>query len=117
MNKLERAAKVGELPKSLQGFIKKYPRLWESYNKLGEACAEAGPLENKYVELIKIAIYGAKGMFTPFKTHVRWALKFGATPQEIEHTILQLLTAEGIGHVTMAMKWADEVIADETSKK
>lgn len=114
---MARIAKVEELPKSLQDFIKKYPNLWESYSKLGEACATAGPLEDKYVELIKIAIYGTKGMFTPLKTHVRWALKFGATPREIEHAILQLLTAEGIGHVMMAMKWANEVIVDETSEK
>jgi alkylhydroperoxidase/carboxymuconolactone decarboxylase family protein YurZ len=116
MVNLIRVGEVKDLPPSLQDFIQKYPKVWESYNTLGEACVKAGPLEAKYVELIKIAIYATKGMFTPLKTHVRWALKFGATSQEIYHTILQLLTADGISQVSMAMKWANEVISDEVKK-
>ena len=109
--------KAEELPASLQTFIKKYGDIWKSYSKLGEACAKAGPLGEKQVELIKIAIYGTKGMFTPFKTHVRQALKSGATKEEIEHSLIQLLTAEGVSHVIMTMKWANEVISDEAKKK
>jgi alkylhydroperoxidase/carboxymuconolactone decarboxylase family protein YurZ len=111
---MERSSDVKTLPESLQDFIKKYPTIWNSYSKLGEECTKSGPLDNKQVELIKVAIYGLKGMHTPFKTHVRLALKFGATPNEIEHAILQMLTAEGISNTVMALKWANEVIIDQT---
>ncbi|NWG09303.1 MAG: carboxymuconolactone decarboxylase family protein [Nitrososphaerales archaeon] len=87
------------------------------YKKLGEACSRAGPIEDKYIELIKLAIWGTRIQYTPFKTHVRLALRNGATPEEIRHAIIQLLTAEGISTTTIAMNWANEVIADEIKKR
>ena len=114
---LRRKVPIKELPKSLQDFISKYPIIWESYTKLGEACSKAGPLEDKYVELIKLAIWGTRIQYTPFKTHVRLALRSGATPEEIKHAIIQLLTAEGLSTTTIAMNWANEVIEDDYKKK
>ncbi|MFQ5710538.1 MAG: carboxymuconolactone decarboxylase family protein [Candidatus Geothermarchaeales archaeon] len=108
---------IEELPKSLQDFVKRYPDIWRAYERLGEACTKAGPLGAKEVELIKMVIYGMKQLFTPFKTHVRLALREGASREEIEHAIVQLLTAEGLSTTVMAMKWADEVTKDEVKKR
>lgn len=109
-----REVKISDAPTTLQAFIKKYPDLWKTYNNIGKICFENGPLPEKTLELIKISIHGANGMFTPFKTHVRKALKAGATPEEIEHVILQLLTSRGISQVMMCMKWAEEIIKDKS---
>ncbi|NIN51939.1 MAG: hypothetical protein GTN80_06445 [Nitrososphaeria archaeon] len=108
---------IEELPMSLQDFIRRYPEIWRAYSRLGEECSKAGPLKAKEVELIKMVIYGMKQLFTPFKTHVRLALKEGASREEIEHAIVQLLTAEGMSTTMMAMKWANEIIEDEISTK
>jgi len=98
------------LPKSLQDFIKKYPQVWEAHEKLGVACKKAGPLEEKYVQLIKLALSGLQMHETAFKTHVRGALRAGAKPAEIEQTILQLLPTAGINSMMIAMNWAKDVI-------
>lgn len=102
--------KVEEFPPSLQIFIKRYPEIWGNYEKLGVACNDAGPLPEKCLLLIKIAINGAQGLETPLKTHVRKALKTGATPKEIRHALIQLLPAAGIANMMRALRWAEQVI-------
>jgi AhpD family alkylhydroperoxidase len=64
------------------------------------------------VQLIKLAVAGAKKQETSFKTHVRQALRAGATESEIEHAIIQLLTSEGLGGMMIAMKWATESFSE-----
>jgi alkylhydroperoxidase/carboxymuconolactone decarboxylase family protein YurZ len=117
LNLIKETPNERELPKTLRSFIKKYPEIWNSYDNLGSSCTENGPLTEKMLELIKIAIHGANGMFTPFKTHVRLAIKTGATPDEIEHTIIQLLTSKGISQVMMCMKWANEVMNNKKGEE
>lgn len=107
---------VKGLPKSLQSFASKYPTIWENYTKLGEACSKAGPLSERYVHLVKLGIFGVRKHETSFKTHVRRALKAGATVDEINHAILQLLTAEGVGTTVMVWNWAQQVIEDERGR-
>jgi alkylhydroperoxidase/carboxymuconolactone decarboxylase family protein YurZ len=104
---------ISDLPKSLQRFIAKYPKVWDAYSRLGEECKAAGPLAKKQIHLVKIGIYGSKRQETPFKTHVRQALENGASEEEVNHVILQLLTAEGLGTTVRVWSWANEVIEDE----
>jgi len=101
-------AEIEELPTLLQQFIIKYPELWENYERLGESSTRAGPLPKKYVHLIKLAVHGARDRETPFKSHVRFALKEGASWEEVEHGVIQLLTSEGIGTVVKLLRWAKE---------
>jgi 4-carboxymuconolactone decarboxylase len=108
---------LAKLPGSLQKFATKYPKVWEAYSKLGEECTKAGPLQEKEIHLIKMGIYGSKRQETPFKTHVRLALRSGASKEEVNHTILQILTSEGLGPTVRVWNWANEVIGDETKKK
>lgn len=103
------AMKPEELPRPLQQLIRRQPRLWKAYEALGRECTDAGPLDHKTVHLVKLALYAARGQQTPFQTHVRAALKAGASVEEVEHALLQLLTAEGLGTVVRALKWAGEV--------
>jgi alkylhydroperoxidase/carboxymuconolactone decarboxylase family protein YurZ len=99
---------IEELPSPLQRFISGYPDIWEAYEDLGERCTGAGPLPEKYIHLIKLGIHGVSHNETPFKSHVSFALEAGATFEEIEHTIIQLLTAQGIGPVVKLIRWARE---------
>jgi len=64
-----------------------------------------------------MGIYGSKRQETPFKTHVRLALQGGASEEEVAHTILQVLTSEGLGPTVRVWNWANEVIQDEAKKR
>ena len=102
--------KIGmeQLPETLQQFIAKYPKVWSAHEALGMACARAGPLTEKEIQLIKIAVTASLTLETAFKTHVRKSVKAGASKQEIEHVIIQLLPIVGMGRTMMAMKWYQE---------
>ncbi len=103
---------LSKMPSSLQKFAERYPKIWEKYSQLGKESSSAGPLDAKIVQLIKVGIYASKKQETPFKTHVRLAIENGATPEEIEHTILQILTAEGLGTTVRVWNWANSVVDD-----
>ena len=108
---------IKELPKSLQAFIKSHPDVWDAHQRLGIACKDSGSLDEKTLELIKIGITGARENMTSFKTHVRLALRAGASRDEIEHAILQLLPVAGINTMMMELLWAREVIIDEKGRR
>lgn len=100
-----------ELPPTLQRFIKAYPEVWSAHEKLGVECAKAGPLSEKEIQFVKLAITGSQMLETAFKTHVKKAEDAGATQPEIEHAIIQLLPIVGVARTMMAMKWYQESLS------
>jgi len=102
--------KARKLPPTLRSFIRKYPRLWKAHERLGIESSRAGPLNEKEIQLIKLAVTGSLMLETSFKTHVRKALSAKATRAEIEHAIIQTLPIVGIGRTMMAIKWSDEIL-------
>ena len=89
-------------------FIERYPKVWSAHETLGLECKQAGPLNEKQIQLIKIAVTGTLALETAFKTHVKKAVEAGASKDEIEHAIIQLLPILGMGRTMMAMKWYQE---------
>ncbi|MGO9643523.1 MAG: carboxymuconolactone decarboxylase family protein [Candidatus Bathyarchaeia archaeon] len=96
------------LPSTLRQFIEKYPNVWSAHESLGMECAQAGPLSEKQIQLIKIAVTGSLTLETAFKTHIQKSVQAGTSKREIEHTIIQLLPILGMGRTMMAMKWYQE---------
>ncbi len=94
------------LPEHFQNFVKEYPQVWEAHQRLSEACAEAGPLDRKTRELIKVAISGTANQVTALQRHAVMAIQAGATEQEIYQTILLLITTIGFPRASAAMQWA-----------
>lgn len=97
-----------ELPESLRRFAKAYPAVWSAHESLGIETAGAGPLNERDIQLIKLAVSASQGMETSFKTHAKKALRLGASTAEIEHAIIQILPMVGMGKMMMAMKWYRE---------
>jgi AhpD family alkylhydroperoxidase len=99
-----------DLPSHFQTFVKEYPQVWEAHQKLSEACAEAGPLDRKTRELIKVAISGTANQVTALQRHAVMAVQAGATEQEIYQTILLLITTIGFPRASAALQWAKDVL-------
>jgi alkylhydroperoxidase/carboxymuconolactone decarboxylase family protein YurZ len=103
---------IKQLPSTLQKFIQRNPKIWESHEALGLACKQAGPLPERQIELIKMAITASQSLETAFKTHARNASKAGASSDEMEHVVIQLLPIMGLGRTMMAAKWLEEASKD-----
>ena len=91
------------LPKTFKELLNKYPAIWDAHEQLAKACAEAGPLDRKTRELIKIGIAVGAGLETATKRHALMAKEHGATPDEIIQTVLMAMTT--CGHPTAMAGW------------
>lgn len=105
------------LPSHFKRFVKKYPDVWDAHQKMTQACAEAGPLDRKTRELIKLAVSGAANQETAVERHAVMATEEGATKEEIYQTILQMVTIVGFPRMSAAMKWAERALTTRRTSK
>lgn len=98
------------LPKPYEKFSKKYPQVMEHYQHLGKICRDAGPLEEKYQNLIKLGIAVGANSRGGAMSAVRKALSAGATADEIRQAVLLALTTTGFPNMIAAIGWVEEVL-------
>jgi alkylhydroperoxidase/carboxymuconolactone decarboxylase family protein YurZ len=103
---------MGELPKPYQKLSQSYPDLFQAYEQLGAAAAEAGPLDVKSRELIKMGMAAAMGSEGAVKSHCHRALEAGVTGAELLHTVLLGVTTMGFPTMMATLTWVDDVLAD-----
>ncbi|HEX2916019.1 MAG TPA: carboxymuconolactone decarboxylase family protein [Chloroflexia bacterium] len=106
---------MSDLPRPYQQFMQDYPAVGKAYENLGNVIAEAGPLEDKVRELIRLGMATANRSETAVHSHVHRALEAGATPAEIEHTVLLGITTLGFPNMMMALTWARAAISKHQS--
>ena len=94
-------------------FMEEYPAVGSAYRDMSDAVAEAGPLDAKTRELIKIGIAIGSGQEGATHSHVRKALDAGATPEELKHTALQALTTIGFPNMMRGLAWVESVLDAE----
>lgn len=95
-----------KLPGTFKQFCEKFPGLANAHDAMTEAAFGAGPLDEKSCALIKIGISLGAGLESAVKSHVRRASEAGATPAEIEQTILLAMTTVGFPRTVAAWSWA-----------
>ena len=98
------------LPKPYQTFAKEYPQILEKYKSLGQACRQAGPLDAKTQEMVKLGIAIGAGSRGGVMSAVRKALEAGVSREEIQHAILLSMTTTGFPKMIVALGWAEEVL-------
>ncbi len=101
------------LPDIYEKFSEKFPKVLEDYQKLGAACRNAGPIEDKFQDLIKLGIAIGANSRGAVMSQTRKALAHGATPEEIHHVLLLSLTTTGFPNMVAAMGWVNEVFGSE----
>ena len=71
------------LPETFKNIVKKYPEVWAAHEQLATACSEAGPLDRKTRELIKVGICLGAGLETATGRHAIMATEHGATVDDV----------------------------------
>lgn len=97
-------------PTRFQEFGKTYPAVMQAYEALGEATAEAGPLDGKTRALVKLAIAVGSWREGAVHSHTRRALGAGCTADEIRHVILLATTTLGFPSMMATMTWVDDIL-------
>jgi AhpD family alkylhydroperoxidase len=106
----KRAKKSVRLPVTFQAFIKEHPELGDAHEQVARAVDQAGPLDRKTCELIKIGISLGAGLETAVRSHVRRASEHGASKPEIEQALLLGMNTCGFPKTVAAWQWAREAL-------
>lgn len=99
-----------KLPARYVQFQKKYPKVFQAYDTLGAATAEAGPLSDKVRALVKLALAIGGQMEGAVHSHTRRALEAGCTADEIRHVVLLATTTLGFPSMMKTLSWVDDVL-------
>ena len=100
------------LPKVYENFSKSFPEVFKSFKQLGISCRDAGPLDPKTQDLIKLGIAIGANARGAVMSNTRKALASGATSEEIIHSVLLALTTTGFPNMIAAMGYVNEVLSE-----
>jgi alkylhydroperoxidase/carboxymuconolactone decarboxylase family protein YurZ len=104
---------MGKVPGFYTDFLRDYPEVGAAYTGLSKACKEAGPLDARTAELVKLGISIGAGMSGATRSHTRKALEAGASHDEIVHAVLMATTTVGFPNMMRGLAWVQDVLRDE----
>jgi 4-carboxymuconolactone decarboxylase len=93
------------LPRTYLNIMERHPAFIAAVETLGEATAQAGPLDAKTAQLIQLGAAAAVHSEGSAKSHARRARRAGATEEEIAHTLILLTGTIGFPTVAAALSW------------
>lgn len=97
------------LPRAAMNVIENYPAIWEAYSKLGEACANAGPLDARTTRLIKLALAIGAASEGATHSHVRRALDEGLSKETVKHVAMLAIPTLGFPRASAALTWIEDI--------
>ena len=106
-------AKKSRKPKTLVDFENDSPEVWHAYESLRDASDQAGGLDMKTRELVRIGIETTRGRKGGLIAHIHRARKAGATRDEIYQTILLAISLVGLPPVLDAYLIAKKALSDK----
>ena len=98
-----------ELPSTAGTFAEEHPHVWEQYADLGEACADAGPIDDETKRLVKLGMAVAAGSEGAVHSHVRRGLEEGHDPESLEQVAILSIPTVGFPQAMAAMSWITDV--------
>ena len=99
------------LPKVYQNFQDRFPEVFKDYKQLGISTREAGPLDEKIQDLVKLGIAIGANSRGGVMSHTRKAIASGATAEEVRHAVLLAMTTTGFPNMIAALSWVEEVLS------
>ncbi len=103
-------SKSGKKPKIFRKIGEKYPGVISALESLGDAVRSCGPIGEKEALLIQLAAAAAAQSEGSVHSHTRRALAAGASAEEIEHTLLLLISVIGFPKVAAAVSWSLDIL-------
>lgn len=102
---------MAQLPQPFQQFKAEHAAVVAAYEALGEACAQAGPLDARTRELVKLGFAIGGRLEGAVHSHVRRALEAGATAADVRHVVALAAPTLGFPTAVAAWTWVEEVLA------
>jgi AhpD family alkylhydroperoxidase len=97
-------------PHHYESLRSRFPKVMEALENLGRSARSQGPLDTKTTHLIQLAAAAVIQSEGGVHSHTQRALDAGASPEEIYHALLLLVSPVGFPRVAAAISWADDII-------
>lgn len=104
---------MSKLPTAYQRIRAEFPDVAASYDALGDAAHNAGPLDDKTRQLVKLSLAVGAQLEGATHAHVRRALEMGISAEEIRHVAILALTTLGFPVTVKAYTWVNDIL-DQT---
>lgn len=104
-----------ELPATYRAFVAAHPEVAKAYQALGTAVRNAGPLSEREVALVKLALSVGARLEGAAHSHVRKALAAGVEPEALRQIPALAIPTLGFPSSVAAHTWIDEEL--ERAKK
>jgi AhpD family alkylhydroperoxidase len=101
---------MSKLPSFYTQFREQFPEVARAYDALGDATRQAGPLDARTAELVKLALAAAARLEGGVHSHARRALAAGATPEELRHVAVLAITTLGFPAAMAARAQIEDVL-------
>lgn len=99
-----------QLPSRAGQLATENPELWRAYQALGNACAEAGPLDDRARRLVKLALAVGVRSEGAVHSHARRGIEEGLSPDELRHVAALAIPTLGFPAAVAALTWIDDVL-------
>lgn len=98
-----------ELPGAAGKVAAEHPDIWTALERLGEAAANAGPLEARTRRLVQLAFAIAADSEGATHSHARRALAEGLSAEELHHVAYLAVTTLGWPHAIRGLTWVQDL--------
>jgi 4-carboxymuconolactone decarboxylase len=104
-------SKSADTPTFYDRLAQRHPAFMQALDGLGAAVRQAGPLDERTVQLVQLAAAAATRSEGGVHSHVRRALKAGAKPDDVRHALIALTSTIGFPQVVAALSWAEDQLS------
>ncbi len=100
-----------EPPSQYDQLIQRFPAVGKAYDALGHALTDAGPLDPRVAQLVRLGIGIGMQQEGAVHAHTRRALDEGWTPDELRHAAVLAATTLGWPRMMAAYMWVEDELA------
>lgn len=101
-----------KVPKKYQQMHLDYPGYMAAYEQLGQESRQCGPLSEREVGLVKLAISIGAALEGAAHSHCRKALSAGCTAEDLRHVAMLAAPTIGFPPMMRAKGWVEDVVGD-----
>ena len=98
-----------ELPSGAGELARAYPAVWQAFAALGQATAEAGPLDARTRRLVKLALAIGADSEGAVHSHTRRAVEEGLSKEDLKQVALLAITTLGLPQAVKGLTWIEDV--------
>ena len=104
---------MSKYPNNYQWITSRFENALKANQNLGKELQNAGPLDNKTIQLVQLAGAAANCSEGSVHSHIKRAREEGASADEIYHCLILLTSVIGFPNTAAALSWAREVLEED----